>query len=286
MQALETSELSRRVAALAQSTWLAVAPAAAPVAAAAPQDPDPLAEYARRVVVLFTSMTRDQLATVATRKLLTQLDSLSVEVVQLEGQDSANHAARKELWKRAGATPGSYPILFVGSTGVCCTSERIQEMIDMGKLPSVLGLAESSPEASEAPLAESSAGAAQSEVPGREGASAAWRGYLRQHLALLEDNMAAAATATIAACPERPLMRLAAELDTRVVGNARHVSEPPSETKSAAAEAPPPLTLEREEQMRLELEGALEAALDAALDVLPAEPLLFLAEHIRKHYGS
>ena len=31
---------------------------------------------------------------------------------------------------------------------------------------------------------------------------------------------------------------------------------------------------------------ALEAALDAALDVLPAEPLLFLAEHIRKHYGS
>ena len=35
MQALETPELSRRVAALAQSTWVAVAPAAAPVAAAA-----------------------------------------------------------------------------------------------------------------------------------------------------------------------------------------------------------------------------------------------------------
>ena len=35
VQALETSELSRRVAALAQSTWVAVAPAAAPVAAAA-----------------------------------------------------------------------------------------------------------------------------------------------------------------------------------------------------------------------------------------------------------
>ena len=35
MQALETTELSRRVAALAQSTWVAVAPAAAPVAAAA-----------------------------------------------------------------------------------------------------------------------------------------------------------------------------------------------------------------------------------------------------------
>ena len=35
VQALETTELSRRVAALAQSTWVAVAPAAAPVAAAA-----------------------------------------------------------------------------------------------------------------------------------------------------------------------------------------------------------------------------------------------------------
>ena len=35
VQALETSELSRRVAALAQSSWVAVAPAAAPVAAAA-----------------------------------------------------------------------------------------------------------------------------------------------------------------------------------------------------------------------------------------------------------
>ena len=48
-------------------------------------------------------MTRDQLATVATRKIVTQLDGLGAPYVQLDGMAPENKELRKELWALADA---------------------------------------------------------------------------------------------------------------------------------------------------------------------------------------
>ena len=102
---------------------------------------DPLARYANTTVVMHTSMTRDQLATVATRKIVTQLVGLGVEFVQLDGMDPENKEVRKALWSKADAKPGTYPILYVGATGYTCKGEEVQDLIDGGELAKVLGVA-------------------------------------------------------------------------------------------------------------------------------------------------
>ena len=61
---------------------------------------DPLASYSNAVVLLYTSMTRDQIATVATRKVITQLKSLKVPYVELDGTDPNNKAVRTALWSK------------------------------------------------------------------------------------------------------------------------------------------------------------------------------------------
>ena len=43
---------------------------------------DPLSAYGDKVVVLYTPMTRNQLATVATRRVVTQLKALSIPYVE------------------------------------------------------------------------------------------------------------------------------------------------------------------------------------------------------------
>ena len=99
-----------------------------------------LAAYAGKVVVLYTPMTRDQLATVATRKIVTQLEGLSAPFVQLDGTDPNNKAVRTALWQKADAKPGTYPIVWVGSSGFTCKGEEVQDLIDSGQLEARLGL--------------------------------------------------------------------------------------------------------------------------------------------------
>ena len=95
---------------------------------------DPLAGYGETVVVLFTSMSRDQLATVATRKVVTQLQGFGMPYVELDGTDPNNKAVRTALWSKAGASPGTYPIIYVGSTGFTCKGDEVQDLIDDGTL--------------------------------------------------------------------------------------------------------------------------------------------------------
>ena len=103
---------------------------------------DPLRTYADhgQVVLLYTSMTRDQLATVATRKVVTQLDGLGVDYVQLDGSCADHRSVRAALWALAGASPGTYPIMYVPQTGfVCKGGDESQDLIDSGELASKLG---------------------------------------------------------------------------------------------------------------------------------------------------
>ena len=118
------------------------APAAAPAPAPPLPPPPPAAEldsYSDMLVLLYTSMTRDQLATVATRKIVTQAEALGLPLVQLDGLDPANKPLRSVLWQRAEAKPGTYPILYVGSTGFTCKGEEVQDLIDSGQLGAKLG---------------------------------------------------------------------------------------------------------------------------------------------------
>ena len=102
---------------------------------------DPLAQYASMCVVLYTSMTRDQLATVAHRKIVTQLEGLKADFVQIDGIDPNHKAVRAALWAKAGAKPGTYPILYIGPSGFTCKGDEVQGLIDSGELSSKLGLA-------------------------------------------------------------------------------------------------------------------------------------------------
>jgi hypothetical protein len=107
-----------------------------PAAPAPPTGPPPagLEALNEKVVVLYTPMTRDQLATVATRKIVTQLEGLGVAFEQLDGMGEKNKELRKALWAHAGAKPGTYPILYVGSSRFACTGEDVQALIDSGDL--------------------------------------------------------------------------------------------------------------------------------------------------------
>ena len=98
-------------------------------------DSDALSRYRSQVVVLFTPMTNDHVATVATRKLLTQLKGLAAPLVQLDGTAHENHSVRAVLWTRADAKPGTYPILYIGRTGRTYKGEEIQDLIESGDLP-------------------------------------------------------------------------------------------------------------------------------------------------------
>ena len=97
-----------------------------------------LAAYPDKVVVLYTSMTRDQLATVATRKIVTQLEGLHVPFVELDGTQPTNKDVRSALWSLAGAKPGTYPIVFVGPTGFVCHGDAVQDLIDSGEMEAKL----------------------------------------------------------------------------------------------------------------------------------------------------
>ena len=59
--------------------------------------------------------------------------------MQLDGTDPEHKAAREKLWERAKAKPGTYPILYVGSTGFACKGEEVQDLIDSGQLDAKLG---------------------------------------------------------------------------------------------------------------------------------------------------
>ena len=98
---------------------------------------DPLSAYGDKVVVLYTPMTRNQLATVATRRVVTQLKALSIPYVELDGTDLDNKLVRAALWAKADASAGTYPILYVGSTGFTCKGDEVQDLIDADMIQEV-----------------------------------------------------------------------------------------------------------------------------------------------------
>jgi hypothetical protein len=100
---------------------------------------DPLAAYRDKCVVLYTSMAHDQLAVVATRKIVTQLESMSVPFVQLDGMAPENVDARRLLWSLADAKPGTYPVVYSGATGFIGMGDELQDLIDNGQLSRKLG---------------------------------------------------------------------------------------------------------------------------------------------------
>jgi hypothetical protein len=65
------------------------------------------------VVLLYTPMTRDQLATVATRKIIMQL---RIPFVEVDGTQPESKLIRSAIWEAAGAKPGTYPIIYSGLT--------------------------------------------------------------------------------------------------------------------------------------------------------------------------
>ena len=107
--------------------------------------PTTLAAYRGKCVVLYTSMTRDQLATVATRKIVTQLEGMGVPFAQLDGSAPENKDVRSELWSMAAAKPGTYPIVYSSATGFVCKGEELQGLIDSGNLSAKLGVSSASP---------------------------------------------------------------------------------------------------------------------------------------------
>ena len=102
--------------------------------------------------------------------------------------------------------------------------------------------------------------------------------WLHAHLTRLESALSEAAHAAMEAQPRDPLSQLASELAARANtkaggggGGARAgESARPAETAVAWAE----------EAARTELEEVLNGALEAAIDVMPAEPLSFVARHV------
>ena len=128
----------------------APAPAPAPVPAPAPTPSsasvDPLSAYSATVVLLYTPMTRDQLATVATRKIATQLQGLRVPFSEVDGTQVEHKDVRAALWKAAGAKPGTYPILYSGLTGFVTQGDALQDLLDSGELSmKLIGHAGSAP---------------------------------------------------------------------------------------------------------------------------------------------
>jgi len=98
----------------------------------------PLGAFSDRVVVLYTSMTRDQLATVATRKIITQLEGMGVPFAQLDGTQPEHKETRGALWALAGVKPGTYPIVYVGASGFVCHGDDVQDLIDSGQMEAKL----------------------------------------------------------------------------------------------------------------------------------------------------
>ena len=152
-----------------------LAPEPAPPAAICSGDADPLAAFADTCVLLYTSMARDQvckppprsgslvpcdhhlafsmrspscvhalawqLATVATRKIVTQLEGMQVGFHKLDGTVPENRDVRNALWTLAGAKPGTYPIVYDGQTGFVCQGDELQDLIDCGELEGTLSVA-------------------------------------------------------------------------------------------------------------------------------------------------
>jgi hypothetical protein len=91
-------------------------------------------------------MTRDQLATVATRKMATQLQGLRVPFLEVDGTQVEHKDVRAALWKAAGAKPGTYPILYSGLTGFVTQGDALQDLLDSGVLSmKLIGHAGSAP---------------------------------------------------------------------------------------------------------------------------------------------
>ena len=106
-----------------------------------------------------------------------------------------------------------------------------------------------------------------------------WRTYLRSHSASIERNLSDAANAVMLVRPSDPLAALADELRQRAPGG-RRVHHHQHQYSSVATGMQQRTTPWAEEDARCELEEALEAALDAALDVLPHEPLGWMATYV------
>ena len=122
------------------------APAPAPAPTPSSASVDPLAAYSATVVLLYTPMTRDQLATVATRKIATQLQGLRVPFSEVDGTQVEHKDVRAALWKAAGAKPGTYPILYSGLTGFVTQGDALQDLLDSGELSmKLIGHAGSAP---------------------------------------------------------------------------------------------------------------------------------------------
>ena len=134
------------------------APAPAPAPAPSPASVDPLAAYSATVVLLYTPMTRDQLATVATRKIATQLQGLRVPFSEVDGTQVEHKDVRAALWKAAGAKPGTYPILYSGLTGFVTQGDALQDLLDSGELSmKLIGHAGSAPPVPPTPTPAASA---------------------------------------------------------------------------------------------------------------------------------
>lgn len=118
-----------------------------------------LQSYGDQILVLYTPMTRDQLATVTTRRLMTHLEGLSIPHVRLDGTDPSNKAVRSSLWVAAKAQAGAYPVLYIGSSGEAFHGDEVQALIDTGELVNKLrvrgGLAEEALISAESPVAPS-----------------------------------------------------------------------------------------------------------------------------------
>ena len=54
-----------------------------------------------------------------------------------DGTDLDNKLVRAALWAKADASAGTYPILYVGSTGFTCKGDEVQDLIDADMIQEV-----------------------------------------------------------------------------------------------------------------------------------------------------
>ena len=102
----------------------------------------PLEGCAGAVVLMNTSMWRDELATGTADAVRSLLGDLALPFIELDGAEPGNAALRDELWHRSASH--TYPILYDDCTGLVSSGTQLRSLSDSGELRTILQGAASS----------------------------------------------------------------------------------------------------------------------------------------------
>ena len=202
--------------------------------------------------------------------------------MHIDGMLEEHREVRNALWEKAQATPGTYPILYVGTSATAYSADAVQDFADRGTLAATLRL--TSPSVGATPAAAAAAVMPHAIPRGAMPPTAEEQRavYLQLHLSSLEAALGEAASACMEAQPDRLLETLAEELATIATGGGGGGGKRGSAAGGGKGGSGGGAHVWAEEGARLEIEQAMVQALDAALEALPHEPLGWLAAFVRR----